>query len=404
MAVREELLEELMKDYKNPEDLLGENGIMKQLYKGLLEKAMQGELTHHLGYDKNNQSDGKNYRNGKSTKKVKSKSSTVDIDVPRDRNGSFEPQIIKKHERRFDGFDEKIISMYARGMTVRDIQEHLKEIYNTEVSHDFISTVTNSVIEDVRAWQNRPLDSIYPIVFLDAIFVKVRDNNHIINKAVYFALGVTMEGQKELLGMWMAPTEGAKFWLNVVTELKNRGVQDIFIACIDGLKGFPEAIESIFPKTEIQLCIVHMTRNSLNYVPWKDKKQVAAGLRQIYGAPTEDAAKIALDNFSKTWNKKYPRISESWKNNWTRLVPFLAYPENIRKAIYTTNAIESINNSLKKVIKNRGAFPNDEAVLKLLYLSMQNISKKWTMPIRCWKEALNQFAIIFGERFPTNLL
>jgi putative transposase len=403
MAVREELLEELMKDYKNPEDLLGENGIMRQLYKGLLEKAMQGELTHHLGYDKNALSEGSNYRNGKSSKKVKSKSGKVEVNIPRDRNGSFEPQIIKKHARRFDGFEEKIISMYARGMTVRDIQEHLKDIYNTEVSHDFISTVTDTVVDEVRAWQTRPLDEIYPIVFLDAIFVKVRDNSHIVNKAIYFALGVTMEGQKELLGMWIAQTEGAKFWLNVITELKNRGIQDIFIACIDGLKGFPEAIEGVFPKTEIQLCIVHMTRNSLNYVSWKDKKQVAAGLRQIYGAPTEEAAKSALDNFALTWDSKYPRISSSWKNNWDRLVPFLAYPEDIRKAIYTTNAIESLNNSLKKVIKNRGAFPNDEAVLKLLYLAMRNISKKWTMPIRCWKEALNQFAIIFGDRFPDQL-
>lgn len=403
MAVREEILEELLKDYKDPSDLLGENGLLKQLSKSLIEKALEGELTHHLGYKKHEESNGKNFRNGKSSKNIKSKHGEIELLIPRDRLSSFEPQLIKKHQRRFDGFDEKIISMYSRGMTVRDIQDHLKDIYGTEVSHDLISSVTDKIIDEVKIWQSRPLENIYPIIFMDAIFIKVRENGHIHNKAIYFALGVTMEGLKELLGIWIAQTEGAKFWLNIITELKNRGVQDIFIACVDGLKGFPEAIETVFPDTQVQVCIVHMVRNSLKYVPWKDRKKVANDLKKIYSAPNEESARQELSHFENKWDNKYPTISDSWKRNWTAITPFLAYPDYIRKAIYTTNAIESLNRSLKKVIKTRGAFPNDESVLKLLYLAMQNISKKWTMPIREWKQALNQFAIIFADRFPNDI-
>ena len=403
MAVREEILEELLKDYKSPLDLLGENGLLKQLSKSLIEKALEGELSHHLGYKKYEESRGNNFRNGRSSKKVKSKHGEIELSIPRDRQSSFEPQLIRKHQRRFDGFDDKIISMYSRGMTVRDIQDHLKDIYGTEVSHDLISSVTDKIIEEVKMWQNRPLENVYPIIFMDAIFIKVREDGHIQNKAVYFALGVTLEGLKELLGIWIGQSEGAKFWLNIVTELNKRGVQDIFIACVDGLKGFPEAIESVFPKTQVQICIVHMVRHSLQYVSWRDRKEVAHDLKQIYSAVNEESARQELLKFGKKWDSKYPRISDSWKRNWTTISPFLAYPDYIRKAIYTTNAIESLNRSLRKVTKTRGAFPNDNSVLKLLYLAMQNISKKWTMPIREWKQALNQFAIIFADRFQNDI-
>jgi len=403
MTMRKELLDELLKDYKKPEDLIGENGILKELTKALIEKVLHGELTHHLGYEKHKKSDEKNSRNGTSLKRVKNKSGEISINVPRDRESTFSPQFISKHQRRFDGFDDKIISMYARGMSVRDIQDHLKEIYETEVSHDLISTVTDGVIEELRAWQTRPLEDIYPIVFLDAIFIKIRENGHISNRAIYFALGVTMEGKKELLGMWVSQNEGAKFWLNVITELKNRGVKDIFIACVDGLKGFPEAIESIFTKTQVQLCIVHMVRNSLKYVSWKDRKQVAGDLKKIYSSVNATVAEEQLMTFKQQWDAKYPRIAVSWKQNWERIIPFLSYPDYIRKAIYTTNTIESLNHSLRKVTKNRGAFPNDEAALKLLYLAMRNAAKKWSLPIHHWKQALNQFAIIFEERFPETL-
>ena len=404
MAIREDILEELLKDCKKPEDLMGKNGLLKELTKRLIEKALQGELTHHLGYEKHGRSDETNSRNGTSSKGIKTREGEeIDIRVPRDRKSSFEPQMVKKHERRFDGFDDKIISMYARGMTVRDIQGHLMDMYGTEVSPEFISSVTDAVVEDVRAWQNRPLENIYPIVYLDAIFVKVRDNGHIINKAVYFALGVTMEGMKDLLGMWIAETEGSKFWLSVVTEIKNRGVQDIFIACIDGLKGFPEAIETVFGQTQIQVCIVHMVRNSLKYVSWKDRKSVAADLRTIYSSVNEGAARESLEEFEAKWNEKYSRIGELWRRHWSLIIPFLAYPKDIRRAIYTTNAIESLNHSLRKVTKNRGAFPNDEAVFKLLYLAMRNAARNWTKPIHNWPQALNQFAIVFADRFPKGI-
>jgi len=402
MAIRQELLEELLKDYKSPEDLLGQGGLLKELTKALVEKALDGELTHHLGYSKHSASKSDNARNGKSKKGLLTDHGKMEIVSPRDRNGSFEPEFVKKRQTRFDGFDDKILSMYSRGMTVREIQGHLEDIYAVEVSPDLISSVTDSVLEEVRAWQNRPLDAVYPIVFMDALRVKIRDNGHVINKAVYMALGVNLDGHKEVLGLWVAKEEGAKFWLKVVTELKNRGLKDMFIACVDGLKGFPEAIESVYPETQVQLCVVHMVRNSLRFVPWKDKKAVVADLKTIYTATNAEEAKENLKAFRIKWNEKYPTIADSWERNWEGLIPFLSYPDYIRKAIYTTNAIESLNRSLRKVTKNRGSFPNDESALKLLYLALTNISKKWTMPIRLWKQALNQFAILFPGRLEEN--
>ena len=402
MTIPKEVLDALMKDYKNPEDLIGETGLLKQLTKQLLERVMQAEMTEHLGYEKNIPAKKKttNSRNGTYQKRVKGEFGNLDITVPRDRDSSFEPIILPKGQSRFTGFDDKIIALYARGMTTRDIQAHLEEMYGVEVSPTLVSQVTRAVQEEVTLWQNRPLEEIYPIVYLDAIRVKVRQENRVINKAVYLAIGVNLDGIKEVLGLWTAETEGAKFWLQVVTEIKNRGVQDIFIACVDGLKGFPEAIETVFPDTQVQLCLVHMVRHSLNYVSWKQRKEVAGDLKAIYQAPTLEEAEMNLELFEEKWDKSHPSIGKSWRRNWERISPLFSYPPDIRKAIYTTNAIESVNMSLRKVTKNRGSFPNDDSMLKLLYLALKNIEKKWTMPIRNWKLALNQFTIIFEDRMP----
>ncbi len=402
MATTDELLDDLMKNYRKPEDLIGDNGLLKQLTKALVERAMKAEMTAHLGYDKHDPAGKKsgNSRNGKSKKTIKGEFGNMEIAVPRDRNSTFEPVIIPKGETRFAGFDDKIISMYARGMTTRDIQAHLHEMYGVEISPALVSQVTDAITEEITLWQNRPLEEVYPIMYLDAVRVKVRHNGSVINKAVYLAIGVTWDGTKDILGMWIAETEGAKFWLQIITELKNRGVKDIFIACVDGLKGFPEAIEAVFPDTQVQLCIVHMVRNSLRYVSWKQRKEVAADLKGIYHAPTVDQADANLIAFANKWDASHPTISKSWRNNWERIIPLFGYPPEIRKAIYTTNAIESMNMSLRKVTKNRGSFPNDEAMTKLLYLAMMNVSKKWTMPIHDWKSALNQFTIIFETRMP----
>ncbi|MDD2467501.1 MAG: IS256 family transposase [Desulfobulbus sp.] len=404
MAIEKELLDRLLADYNHlkPEELIGENGLLKQLTKGLLERALQAEMTVHLGHEKNGNlaTKGGNSRNGKSAKTIKGEFGSLPIEVPRDRDSSFAPVIIPKGQTRFAGFDDKIISLYARGMTTREIQGHLEEIYGVEVSPTLISTVTDAVTNEVKIWQNRPLEALYPIVYLDAIRVKVRDTGHVINKAVYLAIGITLDGVKEVLGMWVAENEGAKFWLQVVTELRNRGVQDIFIACVDGLKGFPEAIETVFPRTQVQLCLVHMVRNSLKYVSWKQRKEVAADLKAIYQAPTDEQAEMNLTAFETKWDESHPSIGQSWRRNWERIRPFFAYSPEIRKVIYTTNAIESMNMSLRKVTKNRGSFPNDESMLKLLYLALNNIAKKWTMPIRDWKVALNRFSILFGDRMP----
>jgi putative transposase len=401
-AINIDLIDQLLKDYKSPEDVLGENGLLKQLTKAVLERALKAELSHHLGYEKHSP-EGKNSgnaRNGKSKKTLKGDFGSLPIDVPRDRQSSFEPKIVPKGQTRFDGFDDKILSLYARGMTVREIQAHLEEIYQVEVSPSLISTVTDSVIDEVRAWQTRPLESLYPIIYLDCIMVKIRDGAHILKKAIYLVIGVNLEGIKEVLGMWVAQTEGAKFWLGVVTELRNRGVEDIFIACVDGLKGLPEAIETVYPRAEVQQCIVHMLRQSLNYVNWKQRKEVASDLRLIYSSVTRERAETRLEEFAAKWDSRYPTISPAWRRNWERIVPFLAYPQEIRKVIYTTNAIESVNRGLRKIIKNRGSFPNDDAALKLLYLALCNISQKWTKPIKEWKAALNRFAIVFEGRLP----
>ena len=397
----DELLSRLLANYKKPEDLIGENGLLKQLTKLLVEKALEAEMTEHLGHDRHAPvaNPAGNARNGRSRKTLKGEFGALPIEVPRDRQGSFEPQLIPKHQTRWAGFDDKILSLYARGMTVREIQAHLEEMYGAEVSPSLISTVTDAVVDEVKAWQARPLDPVYPIVYLDCIHVKVREGAVRV-KAVYLAIGVTMAGEKEVLGLWLAQTEGAKFWLQVVTELKNRGVQDIFIACVDGLKGFPEAIETVFPHATVQLCIVHMVRHSLNYVSWKRRAEVAADLRRIYTAATADEAEQRLTEFETKWDGEYLPIGQSWRRNWPRLIPFFDYPAEIRKVIYTTNAIESVNMNLRKLTKNRGAFPSDEALVKLFYLALRNISKKWTMPIRDWKAALNRFTIQFEGRLP----
>jgi len=403
-SIDNELIDNLLKNYQKPEDLIGENGLLKQLTKQLLERAMAAEMTEHVGYDKHDPggNNSGNSRNGKSAKTIKGTFGEIALETPRDRNGTFEPQIIEKHQTRFTGFDQNIISLYARGLSTREIQQHLEEIYHVEVSPSLISSVTDEVIDEVKTWQNRQLDAVYPIMYLDAIQFKVRDNGHVKNKAIYLAIGVTVEGYKEVLGLWIAQTEGAKFWLQVVTELKNRGVADIFIACVDGLKGFPEAIESVFPQTEVQLCIVHLVRHSLNFVGWKQRKEVAADLKLIYRAATEAEAEQRLTEFSLKWDAKFPMIAKSWRSNWTRVMPLFAHPPAIRKVIYTTNAIESLNMSLRKVTKARGSFPNDEAVSKLLYLALRNIAKKWTMPVHAWKDALNRFAIIYENRLPVS--
>jgi putative transposase len=401
MAIDKEVLDKLLASYQKPEDIIGENGLLKQLTKALVERAMETELTTHLGYEKHDPVGygSGNSRNGKSRKQLKGDFGEVQIDVPRDRQASFEPQIVPKGETRFAGFDDKILSMYARGMTTREIQGHLEEIYGVDVSPTLISNVTDAVLEEVRAWQGRPLDPLYPIVYLDALVIKMRDNGQVQNRAVYVAIGITMEGHKEVLGLWTSANEGAKFWLQVLTELRNRGLQDIFIACVDGLKGFPQAIESAYPNTIVQLCIVHLTRASLNYVNWKERKAVAADLKAVYRAATAEQAEQALSAFALRWDKKYPPISALWRRHWAQVIPFFAFPEEVRKVIYTTNAVESLNMTLRKVIKTRGSFPNEEAAMKLLYLALRNVAKKWNA-IQGWKEALNRFAILWEDRFP----
>ncbi len=400
---QESLLNELVEDFKgDTEAVMGRHGLMNQLRKRVIEAMLDGEMTSHLGYaphDPAGNGSG-NSRNGRTAKKVQSKDGELELEVPRDRNSRFEPRVIRKGQRRMDGMDEAIIALYARGLSTRGIQEELSGLYGAEVSATLISDITHSVLEEVQAWQTRPLDPVYPILYFDCLFVKSRQDGSIRNKAVYLALGINLEGEKELLGMWLGETEGAKFWLSVFNELKTRGVQDCFIACVDGLKGLPEAIETVYPYTQVQLCIVHQVRNSLRYVTWKDRKRVAADLRAIYTAPTVEAARVALGAFAEQWGKQYQAITPGWERNWERLTPFFGYPPEIRKVVYTTNAIESLNYSLRKIIKGRGAFPHDDAIRKLLYLGLKNASKKWTMPIRDWKAALNQFIILFGDRVP----
>jgi putative transposase len=385
------------------DEVVGQDGLIKQLTGRILQRALEAEMTEHLGYEKNS-NDGDNSgnsRNGHTEKTVLLENQSTTIDIPRDRAGTFEPVIVPKHEKRVPLFNDQIISMYSFGMTDRDIKAHLEKIYNVEVSPDLISRVTNAVLEEVKEWQNRPLEKSYAIVYLDALVVKGKMDGKSCLKSVYMALAVNFEGRKEVLGLWIAENEGAKFWMGILTELRNRGVQDILIACMDGLTGFPEAVRSVYPNTRVQLCIVHMVRNSTKFVSYKDLKKVCADLKAVYSAPGEEAGHDALEEFGKTWNDKYPMIYQSWLRHWDDLSEFFKYPPEIRRAIYTTNAIESMNYQLRKVTKNRSTFSTDDAIFKILYLAIRNASEKWTMPIRNWGQALNQFAIEFGkERVP----
>lgn len=395
-----DLAAEFAKGIKTEGDL---NDFTRMLTKLTVETALNAELSAHLGHEKNTRKSGSNTRNGYSKKTLLSDDGGVEITTPRDRDGTFEPELIKKNQTRITQMDSQILCLYAKGMTTREIVATFKEMYDADVSAALISKVTDAVKEQVAEWQNRPLDAIYPIVYMDCIVVKVRDNGSVINKAVFLALGINLEGHKELLGMWMAENEGAKFWLNVLTELKNRGLQDILIACIDGLKGFPDAINSVYPQTHIQLCIIHMLRNSLKYVAWKDYKAVTQDLKAVYQAPTEEAALMALEQFAQVWDGKYPQISKSWYGHWQNLNTFFAYPAEIRKAIYTTNAIESLNSVIRQAIKKRKVFPTDDSVRKVIYLAIDAASKKWSMPIRDWRLAMSRFIIEFGDRLSDHM-
>ncbi|RJE76618.1 transposase [Pseudoalteromonas sp. MSK9-3] len=386
---------EAAKSIKTPSDL---DDFRKMLTKVTVETALNAELNEHLGYEKNSPTNDSNSRNGYSSKRLITDDGEIQLEVPRDRDASFEPKLVRKHQTRFQSMDDKILSLYAKGMTTREIVATFKEMYDADISASLISKVTDAVLEQVVEWQSRPLDVVYPIVYLDCIVVKVRQNKQVINKAIYLSLGVNMEGQKELLGMWMSETEGAKFWLSVLTELQNRGVNDILIACVDGLKGFPDAINAVYPKTQIQLCIVHMVRNSMKYVPWKDYKAITTDLKEIYQATTEDEALLALERFGDKWDEKYPQISRSWTAHWDNLNTLFSYPQDIRKAIYTTNAIESLNSVIRKATKKRKLFPTDESASKVVYLAIMDASKRWTMPIHHWKQALNRFMIMFEDR------
>ena len=395
------LLDQLLQGHE-PGSIFDPGGLIHDLTKRLTERALEAEMSAHLGYEKHAPEgrNGGNSRNGRSRKRIKTDTREIDLEVPRDREGTFEPQLVPKHTRRMPGFDEKVIALYARGLTTRDIQDGLREIYHVEVSPSLISSITDSVIDEVRSWQARPLEEVYPILYLDAIHVRMRSGRQVRPVAVYVALALTLEGKKDLLGLWVGESEGAKFWLNVLTELRNRGVRDVLIAAIDGLKGFPEAIEAVFPETQVQLCIVHMVRNSLRFVSWKYRKQVAADLREIYSAPTVEGAELALERFEEKWRGEYPMISKSWRQNWTNVTTFFDYSPELRKVIYTTNAIESINAQLRKVISKRGAFPSQESILKVMYLAMTRASTRWTRSVRDWTAAFNQLMIKFGDRVP----
>lgn len=399
-TIKPEVLDELLAGVSSPEDLMGDAGLFKQLKKALMERALGAELTHHLGYERGDPAGrgSGNSRNGHSAKAVLTEDGELDLLVPRDRAGTFEPRIVPKGQTRLDGFDGKVISLYARGLTVREIQGHLQELYAVDVSPDLISRVTDAVLEEVRDWQARPLDPVYPVVFFDALRVKIRDEGLVKNKAVYVALALDTEGHKHVLGLWIEQSEGAKFWLKVMNDLRTRGVQDILIAVVDGLKGFPEAIGAAFPETIVQTCIVHLIRNSLAFVSWKDRKVIMPDLKAIYRAETAEAAQDRLDEFEAKWGARYPAIGQAWRRAWEHVTPLFAFPPAIRKMIYTTNAVESLHRSLRKIIKTRGSFPTDEAATKLLYLAIQNAGVHWRRPVE-WTAAMSQFAILFGDRF-----
>jgi len=402
--IRPEVLDELLSLVDKPEDIKGPDGLLRELVGALVSRAMKGEMTHHLGYSHGetpNEEQG-NRRNGRSKKTLRTSHGHVEVEVPRDRDGSFEPQIVGKHERDFAGFDDQILSMYARGMSTRDIRGHLAEIYNVDVSAELVSRVTDEVIGELRSWQSRPLDPVYLIVYLDALVVKTRDKSGVCNKSVYLVVGVRTDGTKDVLGMWMQRTEGAKFWLTILTELRERGVKDVFIMCADGLTGLPEAVEAAFPDTVFQTCIVHLIRSSTRFVPWKDRRAVCADLRLVYTASDADAALDALDAFDAKWGARFPMIAAAWRKRWDEITPFLAYPKEIRRVIYTTNAIEALNRQIRKVLKTRGHMPNDDAAMKLVYLAIRNAAKNWGGRDKSWGKALLQFAIHFEGRLPEN--
>jgi putative transposase len=403
----DELLDQLLAEVrgKDAESLLGESGLVGQLKKQLAERMLSAELSHHLNTEAAQGEEALgNHRNGSSSKTVLTPSGALQLDIPRDRLSSFDPVLVAKHQRRLPGFDDHVIGLYARGMTMREIQGHLLELYGLAVSPELISTITDEVMTEVAEWQARALDGMYPIVYFDALRLKIRDEGTVSNKAVYLALGIDATGRKDVLGLWIEHSEGAKFWLKVFNDLRHRGILDILIAVVDGLRGFPEAIEAVYPQAQIQTCIVHLIRNSLNYVGWKDRKALATELKAIYQAAHAGAAEAALEAFEQgSWGRKCPPIAQAWRRQWTQVIPFFSYPHEVRRIVYTTNAIESLHMRLRKIVKNRGHFPSDEAATKLLFLALRNITKNWNMPQRTWKQAANQFAIVFGERFTASL-
>jgi putative transposase len=402
MAIKNEIVDELLKG-ADPKKVFSSEGLLEEIKKALAERILNAELDDHLQNEAAGSESGAsapNHRNGYSKKTVITDTSQVELEIPRDRRGTFEPQLIAKYQRRFPGFDDKIISMYARGMSVRDIQGHLRELYGIEASPQLISTVTDAVLEEVNRWQARPLDALYAIVFFDALRVKMRDEGTVRNKAVYLAIGVSPDGHKDVLGIWIEQTEGAKFWMRVMAELKNRGVNDILIAVVDGLKGFPEAITAIFPQTTIQTCIVHLLRNSMDYAGWKDRKPIATALKAVYRAVDAESAALALTEFEESpWGRKYPAIPAAWRRNWAEVIPFFAFPQDVRRMIYTTNAIESLNSTIRRSVRVRGHFPSEEAAIKLIWLQLREVTRKWKMPAREWHAAKAQFGLLFGERF-----
>ncbi len=400
---RAELVDEILAGARTEEEIFGPDGVLKKLTAAMVERALGAELGFHLEQERKGQEEAGNRRNGVSRKTLQTDQGPVGISVPRDRNGTFEPQLVPKHSRRLAGFDEKVLGLYARGMSVREIQAHLEELYATDVSPELISRVTDAVWDEIRAWQSRPLDRCYAVVWLDALFVKVRDQGIVKNQATYVAVGLRLDGRKEVLGLWMDESEGAKFWLGVLTELRNRGVEDVLFCCCDGLKGFPQAIEASFPKAVVQTCVVHQVRYSLSFVGWRDRKNVAASLRAIYAAPSVQAAQSALEDFERQWGNHYPAIAPAWRARWGQLTAFLDYPPEIRRMIYTTNAIESLNYQLRKVIKAKGHFPSQDASTKVLFLAIRNIEKNWARPVNHWSRIYNQLIVAFGEDRVTNM-
>ena len=398
--IPEELLEQLLEGYEKPEDLLGSDGLLANLQKAVMERALEAELTAHLGYERHDPAGrgSGNSRNGHGSKTVLTDRSEVELAVPRDRNGSFEPQLVKKRQTRLPGFDEQVIALYARGLSQRDVRAHLEELYGVSVSPELISRVTDAVVEELQDWQKRPLDAVYPVVFLDAIRVRIRDEGMVRNKAVHLALGIRHDGSKEVLGLWIEQNEGAKFWLRVMNELRGRGLRDILIAVIDGLKGFPEAIRSVFPETQVQTCIVHMMRHGLNLCSWKDRRRMARDMKTIYRASSVEEAADRLDEFDRNWGGSHPSVVRGWRANWEEIIPMFGFAPEVRRLLYTTNAIENLHRGLRKAVKTRGHFPSDQAAAKLLYLAIRNIERKWKAAPIEWRQALNQLDILFGDR------